>query len=560
MAHAAAKHLRCLGGAGSIRWGDTEHRPHVRSLPLQSKPEAIAALDWALLERLSMTTSAKQKLESVQLWRAPSTYYDAIKENLHLITRTVIGRIPVADATLYTKIGKLRPPRPDETILAYCNFFERPEWHKEPPRRRGLLEPLINDIIAQLHLDTAVKYTSREATRHQVLVTEYGIRADMVSWFDQLSLDELATLFGVLDADGVAHLLRILAMGYRPSCRIAHTVLEILAPSSIPTRQPEALETLFVDNAAFLGTRQQCLDAMSAFLARCSACGALAQVESPNAEPEQQYCLLGEQYCHVNKTRALPPKQVEKIAEINNLLFEQHRAPRSLTIRQLMSIVGTVVYAADILDIDLTSATTLLREHAAAATDAATHGEWHHRLRLTKPATDELAALLTIMLKNEPVHVVRGRRPPEATQQIEVYVDASRWGWGAVIIHGAKVQHIRTQWTPDEHTTLQLWSSVTSEPLALRRAICMTATPGTHLHVHTDHAPLTWALTKRWSPTPQYNDAIALVRELEQRGITVTCTFIPGHANPADALSRGAPPLLPVTRIGSDLIAAPTMG
>jgi hypothetical protein len=174
---------------------------------------------------------------------------------------------------------------------------------------------------------------------------------------------------------------------------------------------------------------------------------------------------------------------------------------------------------------------------------------------LTPVSQAQLKALLDLIVENKPVHVTRGSAPPQSTRIIEAFVDASRWGWGAVILPGGDnangVQHFRQPWSLEEQAALPLWSSVCSEPRAMRMLLCRLATPNTHIKIHTDHAPLVWACAgRRWSGQPDYNAVHALLRDLEGRGITVELVYVEGSKNPADPLSRGVAPILEVTGIG----------
>jgi hypothetical protein len=67
--------------------------------------------------------------------------------NTRFVTLYLIALRP-EDTACYMAEGKMVPGKP----IAFCNTFWRPERDKVPPRRRGLLEPLINDAIEALKL------------------------------------------------------------------------------------------------------------------------------------------------------------------------------------------------------------------------------------------------------------------------------------------------------------------------------------------------------------------------------------------------------------------------
>ncbi len=546
-------HLRDLGGRGSLQWAGMQ-RAH-SDLAVHCQPDAVATVSWALLEQLAYQHEAvaRAKLTEIELWTTKSKNYSAIDEHLHLLDRTTVTRVPVVFAKKYAACGKLRRRLPtDPPLRAWCSFYSPAEYHKVPPRQRGLFEPHINDIVRRLGLDVSVTYTSRTATREAVLSTNYGIRADMVAWFDELPTPDISEFHGVLvEGDDDDWSLEVLAMGSKSACRIAHTTLELIAPSAERDTPAGQAELLFVDNANLLAqTIDECTAAMHIMKTRATSVGAQLHIESPGGLPEQVYTFLGEHYNHITKERSLPSKHVDKAREM--LLFVQARSKGRMTAKQFMCLIGSIGYGTQVLDINLTNSMGLLKEHAEVARDAAHRGTWHHIIAVSTTTITEVARLLQIMIDNKPVHVTRGHAPATAPRTVEVFVDASRWGWGAIVIGAAgNVQHLQKQWTLLEHTNYDTGSSVTTEPLALRQMICNIIEPQTHFIVHSDHEPLVWAChDRRWSSTPQYNDVHRLIRDIETIGASVEIRFVPGDKNPADALSRGQPPSLPVTAIG----------
>ena len=377
----------------------------------------------------------------------------------------------------------------------------------------------------------------------------------MVAWFDELPMAPVSHFYGVhVEGDDGDWSLEALAMGGRQACRIAHTTLELLAPSAERPTPAGSAEALFVDNACLYGqTPTDCLDAMGIMQQRAVAVGAKLQIESPQGAPEVEYDFLGERFNHLTKERSLPAKHVLKANEMIEFLGARQHGRMSA--RELFSLMGSTTYGSATLDLDLTTSLHLLQEHAVIARDAAERGSWHHHIRLSTTSQAELKNLLEQMVRNKPVHVTRGAAPPQSKRTIEAFVDASRWGWGAVVppagLDGtAGVQHLRRAWTPEEHASCATWPSVCTEPRALRMLLCCIGQPNTHYIVHTDHAPLVWAWAgRRWASHDDYNLVHRMMRELEAVGITVELRFIPGSKNPADPLSRGAPPLLELTSV-----------
>ena len=221
------------------------------------------------------------------------------------------------------------------------------------------------------------------------------------------------------------------------------------------------------------------------------------------------------------------------------------------TAKQVFGLVGTACYAAEVLDLDLAKAINLLSEHASIARDASTRGSWHHRCSLSGRAVNEALDLLTAAKTNTPVHVTRGRRPAQAARTITIFFDASAWGWGAMVIDNGRLTQYSHQGTEADRNGNDVLSSVTAEPLAIRRILCSIPIANAHVILNTDHEGMVWASAKPYSLTASYNAVFQLRNELAASGTTIEFSWIPGHTNPADHLSRGVPPILQVTSIGT---------
>ena len=558
-------HLKQLGRAGGMTW--EKRQRHKQELPIQCDPAAIKAVSWSKVAALPYADplAALAKQQTIQLWTTASAVYEEIEKHLHLIRRIEATSIPTRIATVYEKCGKIRKrTNLDPPLVSYCNFFTRDELQKEPPRQRGLFETLINDVVRGRKIDVTVKYTDKEAVREAVLSTSYGYRADMKSWFDELpnDLPTVSRFYGVKVEDSAdPWSLEVIAMGTCSACRIAHTTLELLAPSAERPTPADEREALFVDNANVMGqTAEACRAAMAILVRRAESVGALVGMESKDG-PERNYEFLGEAYCHVAKTRALTKRFTDKLEDLQQHIAQARKTTntkaRLFSARDVFSMAGTLCYAASVLDLDLTGTVDFLREHTQIAAEASARGTWHHTVAVTETAVQQLQRTLAVAKDNVPVHVTKGRRNTSDKERVTIYTDASRWGWGAIVISAAGVQHFSTAWTAEERRSLPVHSSVFAEPLAIRRALCTIAPKGKQVELYTDHEGLVWAAARRYSLCAEYNAALSLTEQLETTAdTTVTIRWIPGHANPADALSRGqgrpdGPPLLPVTRIGT---------
>ena len=561
--------LRHIGQAAAS-WHDLGKRnPKTSDLPPHLKTEAIGALDWTLLEKLEKTAQQARDCEEVMLWVTDSEYYQKIRQHMmNNKMRDIVGHMKDEDALLFEHAKKFRRVTNNETTQqrAFCNAFWRPEWEKN--RRRSLLEPLINDIIDAINaqdvrsgrqpsLPYSVKYTDKRQIRQSVLVHTHAALADMSSWFDQLrTADTLHPLFSISTEGGNAYEVVVTAMGYKPACKVAHKTLAAIAPP--PEVAPQAL---FVDNIALYGSEGVANENMSVFLQRARQVGAIVNKENNRAQTCYEF--LGEKYDHNTKTRSLTEKTRDKCAFIAetlaNIPTKATAANGSITVRcqKVLAIIGTLTYAAEILDIPMSSMIEMLMLLSSASVDAAHRGTWDHNIKVSSTARQQMMNLALEAEKNVPVHVTFGRKATAtaADEKITIFVDASVWGYGAVITSSTGTKFVSQQWTMCDHaeaTALggHLGSSATAEPLAARRILCAVGGPRKDITLHTDHHALVdLAGRTRCSPNMGYNKFTCLVDELS-RVCSVAVVFVPGDKNPADPLSRGRPPILSVTHIG----------
>ena len=561
-------------GKGAASWNDLggkqQGRQGAAGLPVHTK-DVVGAVCWGILERCSMAHETEMNLVDAKLWTTNSIRYGKIRQVLNewktspstaasqRITNGTTGlkRIPTKDAEAWQKVGKLQPCRMED-VSAWCNYYSRPEWEKIPPRRRGLLEPMINDIIravetvASAELPYSVKYTSKKEIRENVASSEWGATADMSAWFDQLGIHGIEDLFGVLDEDGNPYLLMVTGMGFMPICRVAQATLSALCPH--PARCPVAK---FVDNVAFFGSYEATSTDMLTFKKRAADCGAI--INDENNSPRKKYEFLGESYDHELKTRCLTQKTTEKVERCWQLTKQSGK----MTCRRALAIIGTLQYAAEILNVDIAQYPQMIATHTSISCEAAKLNSWDHKVHVSDKAMLEIHRVAAICKKNEPVAVMAGYLREHGDIETTLWVDASMWGWGAVIMSkGYPVKFISQQWSEADHEEAMqqggtLSSSVTAEPMAIRRALCSTTiAPGSTIELFSDHSGFVSAAVPRngkrrnYGFCTSYDAALTLLADLEHAGVSVRVSFVAGAANPADALSRGKPPILHVTSVG----------
>ena len=287
----------------------------------------------------------------------------------------------------------------------------------------------------------------------------------------------------------------------------------------------------FVDNIGFFGSRVVAADAMVKFFARTRHCGAVFNDEDNS--PRCCYDFLGEHYNHATKERCLTAKSIEKLHRVAALLKARLAKKGKMTCRQAMAIMGQLLYCAEILDIGLANYTAALGAYAALAAEAGRLCSWDHKVHLPTAALTQLSALTAECTANTPVNVASGKRIDCGTRPTTtIWVDASLWGWGAVIIgpDGA-TRHLSAPWTQADHEEAQrqggwLGFSVFAEPMALRRAVCCCKlAAGTALTIWTDHASMATVAQRtreQYSLVASYNAALQLLGDLQTADIAVT--------------------------------------
>jgi hypothetical protein len=155
--------------------------------------------------------------------------------------------------------------------------------------------------------------------QHQVFSGDCSIALDMVSWFSQFDLGEEMRNSLVFAAFGKLYRWTRLPMGLRQACDIAQLALEILMWQP-PDEQKKCTKLGYIDNVKFSGKREEVIDSVMAFLARCHYCGASvnetptdASREDVSKLVESHHDFIGIHVDHVNQTKKNTQKTLDKI-------------------------------------------------------------------------------------------------------------------------------------------------------------------------------------------------------------------------------------------------------
>jgi hypothetical protein len=131
---------------------------------------------------------------------------------------------------------------------------------------------------------------------------------------------------------------------------------------------------------------------------------------------------------------------------------------------------------------------------------------------------------------------------PDHGPDLVLVLDASDWGWGALSIDDlGRDTFVSAQWTSSDRRTFDTGSSVRAEPEGIYRACCRFVRTGHHraVHIATDSSASKGALGKGHSRSYWMNH-VCLRLQATFPDVVFTFEHIPGAANPADRISRGA--------------------
>lgn len=414
------------------------------------------------------------------------------------------------------------------------------EWSERP-----IVAPMrINEAVKALGFDVSVSFATMDQVREAAAGSSCGVAFDLEAAFDQVPLQEgIRSFFAVRTPEGEAGSwsLGVLPMGFCASVRVADALLQCLCPSSSEMRVRGVQAFRRVDNLVLLGERPGVEWAAAEFQRRAESVGARYRVEGW-AEPTISFS--GEEYDLSTKTHQCTPKTRLKVQMILDEVTRLQEA--ELPIKRVASWVGLLLFATEQVDVAPARHPIPGKTLAKVAAQGGRVG-WDGTTSLGELELAEIGRWATEILEARPATWHQ-----KAELQTVIYTDASSFGWGCCRIVGGTVAMFGAPWTRDERRRYRVEHSCSSEPLAVIKSMCalLQFDKDSDIVIYTDHMPLVWAMNSRHRGWSAYGEVARFVAGLK-RG-RVEFRFVPGAANPADAVSRGkfVPPLLPVTRIG----------
>lgn len=496
-----------------------------RSFPLHRKGAALASF---LYQKFLSETKHKlppkiyEKLFQAYRWLwDPAIYEEALKnypskERL----RNSKVRLPDADIEAWVADGKIEEFHGEAD--SFMHIFDVVEMFKL--RRRGIAEPFINDFIFKAML-AGIYLPTRKDVRKFLHQQSSATPLDAAAFYDQFKLQPEVQKYFVFEHNGKKYALTVLPMGFRPAADIAQLTAEAMLHV---TDQEHALA--YIDNFLFTGPNQE-LD-VKRFLQAAKNFGLVIN-ESPDFAwkddmEKTNFDFLGEHYDLTNDTKCSTSKTISKVTRALEIV----RSYNSLvSARTIAAVCGILIYASPSHDIPLSAMFAVMRylSHLGRVTT-----DWDGTAPpIDKNTRDILITWAEMIIKN-PTTPIFTSIP--VTHEIEIQVDASRQGWGAVFIHNSgKIETVQQKWP----SNFDGKSSSVAEPMAAWLAIAYIASPNIRrILLRSDHLNLVHAFKRGHSLTQSYNDCIDKCKKTFPQ-LFIDAEHIAGIDNTqADKLSR----------------------
>lgn len=495
-------------------WSDLKSRKLAfKQLPLNVHNNVCGVLDLKKLVELEMSEEIKKELLEALRWVQDPKKYDDIPLPPY---RQYQARLSDKDITKLSEAGKFVKTTPRCGVKG----FSVPEWVKN--RRRPIFAPDINQSITKDMLQPNT-LPRKEDVREQGTFGQYSKQFDMKSWFDQVPLHIKISRYFSLDGGWC---LSTLPMGFRPAVEVAHAIIRALTDFKLPEGVQVAV---YIDNIRFVGNDSDAVEEAGAmFKERCAAVGAIIGTETATVQADD---FLGEHYDYVKKTRCLTKKMLKKLRFMRDALT--HSMP--LTFRQVAAFYGALFYTSNVLKLSLANYFNPLRWYR---TQMAMLTDWEAAAQQPPPdVRQQLINWIAANIKNKPVDMSEPA-PPEFPD-LTLYVDASDYGWACMSVSNSSTVTRKAQWSEDDRKAYPVSSSVTSEPLAVVRAVhAVVPKRARYVKVFSDHIGLVYAGNRGYGKGETYN---LMIQQLQREYPNVRFIFehIPGDQNPVDKASRG---------------------
>jgi hypothetical protein len=237
--------------------------------------------------------------------------------------------------------------------------------------------------------------------------------------------------------------------------------------------------------------------------------------------------------------RSNTEKTLEKITAAMDLVS----SGEATTYRQQAAIFGILFFAESVAPLRGTGLADYFDALNHLRTDIASTSRWNAKAPLLRfEVARQLLSWCGAAQRNQPTLF---KAPGQSDHiDLDIYVDASAKGWGAVARSSTGCKAHGATWSDEDHQLWNLHSSVAAEPLAFRRAVCAafsTIDSPQRIRVHVDHHSLVFAFERGHSRVRAYNEAVKAVKEALPASCSIEVCFVAGrHNTDADAISRNS--------------------
>ena len=210
-------------------------------------------------------------------WKEPRDRDQGTTREKRDPTKPTNSRLSRNDMEIMERLKKYQE---EPQVKAWARVFSVPEWAKQ--RRRPICEPLLNDYF---NGDVpTVRFRTPEQRRILIAnirdklerkgLKTYAMCFDFAAYYDQLPLTEEVSKFFGVRSGGKSWTARTIPMGFRPSCATAQACTWAIVDFDVE----DVLIITYIDNVAFIGSKDGVRKAAKIFEDRCKTAGAILSV------------------------------------------------------------------------------------------------------------------------------------------------------------------------------------------------------------------------------------------------------------------------------------------
>jgi hypothetical protein len=424
----------------------------------------------------------------------------------------------------------------------FCRSFAVLEAAKE--RRRWILHPAnFNDVTG---VDGQGYFPTVETVIARVRNYKYAVCFDFAWFFGQFPVAPEIGRYFTLSKNGLCWFPKTIPTGARQPplfcqllCRAITTkVLAMVAAAGISVTNTATDE--FIDNIRFCSDDPVVLQSMvTAFYKVAAGLGATVNEKPQDVQPVQAYDFLGIAFDHETRTVNITGKTRDKLWSLASLLKHNRGA---LTWQELQKIFGVNIWAATVL----------------ASPKSPKHVYYIYKFMRRKAAAgtheDSIVAVWPSIQEGwlrwmEDLAQSAGRSllTPVSNNEMVIYTDASKSGWGAIAFEEACHHIVAAAWP----------RALRREPInflelkAVRFALQLIDYANVTIRIVVDNTSAQAQLRKGRSPVYKYNDEVNEIAAILQRKSSVIASveYIKSEHNPADYWSRLGLPIGPPLHI-----------